>query len=49
MVLVEHGGAGGTIAWPIAKQIIEGYFTSSKIRGPAAITAPAKTASKDGK
>jgi penicillin-binding protein 2 len=27
VVLVEHGGAGGQVAWPIAKQIIEGYFT----------------------
>ena len=27
VVLVEHGGAGGRVAWPIAKQILEGYFT----------------------
>ena len=27
VVLIEHGGAGGTVAWPIARQIIEGYFT----------------------
>ena len=27
VVLVEHGGAGGNVAWPIAKQILEGYFT----------------------
>jgi len=27
VVLVEHGGAGGQVSWPIAKQIIEGYFT----------------------
>jgi len=32
VVLVEHGGAGGTVAWPIAKQILEGYFT--KIKAP---------------
>jgi penicillin-binding protein 2 len=30
VVLVEHGGAGGTVAWPIAKQILEGYFTKIK-------------------
>ena len=43
IVLVEHGGAGGTVAWPIAKQIIEGYFT--KIAGRAAApAAPAKGA-----
>jgi penicillin-binding protein 2 len=27
VVLVEHGGGGGAVAAPIAKQIIEGYFT----------------------
>jgi penicillin-binding protein 2 len=27
VVMVEHGGAGGQVAWPIAKQVIEGYFT----------------------
>ncbi|MGE5184507.1 MAG: penicillin-binding transpeptidase domain-containing protein, partial [Acidobacteriota bacterium] len=27
VVLVEHGGGGGQVAWPIAKQVIEGYFT----------------------
>jgi penicillin-binding protein 2 len=42
VVLVEHGGAGGTVAWPIAKQIIEGYFTRPGIRtGAAPITRPA--------
>lgn len=25
VVMVEHGGPGGTVAWPIARQIIEGY------------------------
>jgi penicillin-binding protein 2 len=32
VVLVEHGGPGGTVAWPIAKQIIEGYFTRPGMR-----------------
>jgi penicillin-binding protein 2 len=27
VVFVEHGGSGGRIAWPIAKQILEGYYT----------------------
>ncbi|HTR52577.1 MAG TPA: penicillin-binding protein 2 [Kofleriaceae bacterium] len=27
VVLVEHGGPGGQVAWPIAKQILEGYYT----------------------
>jgi penicillin-binding protein 2 len=26
VVLVEHGGSGGRVAWPIAKQILETYF-----------------------
>jgi penicillin-binding protein 2 len=26
VVFVEHGGSGGRVAWPIAKQIIEGYY-----------------------
>jgi penicillin-binding protein 2 len=30
VVLVEHGGPGGQVAWPIAKQVIEGYFTKVK-------------------
>ncbi|HMG22855.1 MAG TPA: penicillin-binding protein 2 [Kofleriaceae bacterium] len=32
VVLAEHGGPGGAVAWPIARQIIEGYFT--KLRAP---------------
>jgi len=26
VVLVEHGGSGGRVAWPIAKQIIEAHY-----------------------
>lgn len=26
VVLIEHGGSGGRVAWPVAKQILEGYF-----------------------
>jgi penicillin-binding protein 2 len=33
VVFVEHGGSGGRVAWPIAKQILENYFTSAKLRG----------------
>jgi len=33
IVLVEHGGAGGSVAAPIAKQIIEGYFTRIRPSG----------------
>jgi penicillin-binding protein 2 len=35
VVLVEHGGAGGQVAWPIARQITAGYFTSIHPRDPA--------------
>jgi penicillin-binding protein 2 len=38
VVLVEHGGSGGHVAWPIAKQIIEAYYT--KLHPPAAKVAP---------
>ena len=35
VVLIEHGGSGGTVAWPIAEQILEGYFTArSKVAKP---------------
>jgi hypothetical protein len=27
VVFVEHGGSGGRVAWPIAKSILESYFT----------------------
>ena len=28
IVLVEHGGSGGRVAWPVAKRVIEGYFAN---------------------
>ncbi len=36
VVLVEHGGSGGTNAWPIAQRILEGYY--AKIKGKAGST-----------
>ena len=30
VVLVEHGGGGGAVAWPIAKEILEGYYSKIK-------------------
>lgn len=39
VVLVEHGGAGGTNAWPIALRVIDGYFGKIK---PANEKAAAK-------
>ncbi len=41
VVLVEHGGAGGQVAWPIAKQIIEGYFTKIHAVSPPPRDMPA--------
>jgi penicillin-binding protein 2 len=33
VVLVEHGGSGGRVAWPVAKQILEGYYTKLAGKG----------------
>lgn len=41
-VLVEHGGGGGGVAWPIAKQITVGYFTSIHPRSPTPRASSAK-------
>jgi penicillin-binding protein 2 len=41
VVLVEHGGAGGQVAWPIAKQIIEGYYTKIHALDPPPRDMPA--------
>jgi penicillin-binding protein 2 len=36
VVFIEHGGSGGRVAWPIAKQILESYFTKvSPVAGPS--------------
>ena len=40
VVLVEHGGGGGAVAWPIAKQILEGYFTKIHPAAHPAAEAP---------
>jgi penicillin-binding protein 2 len=43
VVMIEHGGSGGKVAGPVARSIIEGYWT--KVRGKAAPTpAPAPVA-----
>jgi penicillin-binding protein 2 len=39
VVLVEHGGAGGTVAWPIADRILDTYFTR-KQKGDAKAQPP---------
>ena len=43
VVFVEHGGSGGRVAWPLAKQIIEGYYTKivKRDREGAAAAGPA--------
>jgi len=40
-VLLEHGGAGGQVAWPVAKQILEGYFTKIHPSSPPPRDMPA--------
>lgn len=41
VVFVEHGGSGGKVAGPIAKQILEGYFTKVKDGGSSKMQEPA--------
>ncbi|HEY1817125.1 MAG TPA: penicillin-binding protein 2 [Kofleriaceae bacterium] len=41
VVMVEHGGEGGDVAWPIAKQILEGYFTKIHPNGATLRDMPA--------
>jgi penicillin-binding protein 2 len=43
LVFVEHGGSGGRVAWPIAKQILEVANAKGVLKaGPAAAPAPVK-------
>ncbi|HEU0032817.1 MAG TPA: penicillin-binding protein 2 [Kofleriaceae bacterium] len=47
VVFVEHGGSGGRVAWPIAKQVLETYFTKlspNKITPPPPPKQPADAA-----
>jgi penicillin-binding protein 2 len=44
VVLVEHGGAGGAVAWPIARQIIDGYFTKIHPSTSPALDRPGRPA-----
>jgi penicillin-binding protein 2 len=37
VVFVEHGGSGGRVAWPLAKHIIEGYFTKKPAPKPGEV------------
>lgn len=41
VVMIEHGGEGGDVAWPIAKQILEGYFTKIHPNGATLRDMPA--------
>ncbi len=40
VVLVEHGGAGGTIAWPIAERILDTYYFRKQKNDPKATPPP---------
>lgn len=40
VVLVEHGGAGGTIAWPIAERVLDTYFFRKQKGDPKANPPP---------
>jgi len=31
VVFIEHGGSGGRVAWPIAKQILESYYGKGQV------------------
>jgi penicillin-binding protein 2 len=42
VTLIEHGGAGGTNAWPIAQRILEGYFTKLRPKDAKPFVSPAK-------
>lgn len=44
VVLVEHGGSGGKIAAPVAKNVLEAYFTKIKPKAAAAARAAAQEA-----
>jgi penicillin-binding protein 2 len=48
VVIVEHGGHGGTVAAPIARQIIEGYYTELK-HMPMPLAPPPPDLLKKGK
>jgi penicillin-binding protein 2 len=40
VVLVEHGGSGGTIAWPIAERILDTYYVRKQKGDPKASPPP---------
>jgi penicillin-binding protein 2 len=42
VVFVEHGGSGGRVAWPIAKQIIETHYAKRVVGTPSEDAVPVK-------
>lgn len=44
VVFAEHGGSGGRIAWPIAKTILEGYYTKLAPKAAAAASSAGSAA-----
>lgn len=45
VVLIEHGGSGGKVAGPVARRIVDGYF-SMKQKKPARARAAGKSGAK---
>jgi penicillin-binding protein 2 len=44
ITLIEHGGAGGSHAWPISRRILDGYFTKIRSKDATPVVTPAKLA-----
>jgi penicillin-binding protein 2 len=42
ITLIEHGGAGGTNAWPISRRILDGYFSKLRPKNATPLVTPAK-------
>ena len=43
VVLIEHGGHGGSAAAPIAKKVLENYFQRQKTKSPSSLKMALKT------
>lgn len=44
VVLAEHGGEGGMVAWPIARKVFEEYFTKVHPISPPPVDVPGRRA-----
>ncbi len=45
VVMIEHGGSGGKVATPIAKQLFEYYMTKTRVKKATSPAAPASNGS----